>query len=174
MAGSVGHWIYDALRRRQAPAALALVAFLGSLAIRFPVDLLLAPMAFVRPRAWLTLAGLATLGSVMGGTLLFLLGGASSQLFVTLSQMLLDGLNLQNAFDVFIREHATEGTMAIIFASIALVPYRAIALAAGVVEVPFWQFLAMSVLVRGVRYGTVAFVSALAGGALLGDRDGAR
>lgn len=171
MAGSVGHWIYEKLRHRLAPTVLALVAFLGSLAIRFPADLLLAPMAFVKPRAWLPLAALTTAASVTGGVLMYALGVF---LFETLGQMALDGFGLQDSFNAFVRQHATEGPMAIIFASIALVPYRAIALAAGVVEVPFWQFLAMSVLVRGVRYGTVAFVSALAGGALLGDRDGAR
>ena len=171
MAGPAGHWTYETLRHRLAPAALALVAFLDSLAIRFPADLLLAPMAFVKPRAWLPLAGLTTAASVTGGVVMYALG---LFLFETVGQMALDGFGLHESFNTFVRQHASEGPMAIVFASVALVPYKAIALAAGVVEVPFWQFLAMSVLIRGVRYGAVAFVSALAGGALLGDRDGRR
>jgi len=171
MTGSVGHWLYETLRHRLAPAALALVAFLGSLAIRFPADLLLAPMAFVKPRAWLKLAGLTTLASVMGGITMYLVGGF---LFDTLGQMALDGFGLQQTFKQFVAEHANEGPMAIIFASMMLVPYKAIALASGVIEIPFWQFVAMSLLIRGVRYGVVSFVSALAGGALFGDRDGKR
>jgi membrane protein YqaA with SNARE-associated domain len=171
MSGSVGHWLYEKLRHRLAPAALAVVAFLDSLAIRFPADLLLAPMAFVKPRSWPGLAGLTTLASVLGGITMYLVG---SFLFDTLGQMALDGFGLQDSFKAFVAQHANEGPMAIVFASMALVPYKAVALASGVIEIPFWQFVAMSVLIRGVRYGVVAFVSALAGGALFGDRDGKR
>jgi membrane protein YqaA with SNARE-associated domain len=171
MANSPGHWLYETLRHRLAPTALALVAFLNSVALRIPAELLLAPMAFVKPRAWLPLAALTTAASVVGGIVMYALG---LFLFDTVGQMALDGFGLQEAFKAFVRQHATEGPMAILFASMALVPYKAIALASGVVEIPFWQFVAMSILIRGVRYGVVSFVAALAGGALLGDRDSKR
>jgi membrane protein YqaA with SNARE-associated domain len=88
--------------------------------------------------------------------------------------MALDGFGLQDAFDQFVRQHKNEGPMAIVFATAAFVPFKAIALASGVVEMPLWQFIGMSILVRGVRYAVVSFVAALAGGAIFGDRDGKR
>lgn len=171
MSASVGNWLYETLRHRLAPTALALIAFLDSIAIKLPADFLLAPMAFVKPRSWLKLAGLTTLASVVGGVVMYFIGFIA---YETLGQMALDGFGLQDAFDQFVRQHRDEGAMAIVFATAAFVPYKAIALASGVVEMPLWQFVGMSLLVRGLRYGIVSFVSALAGGAIFGDRDGKR
>ncbi len=166
MLHSFGHWLLNLLKHRFAPTVLALVAFLDSVAIKFPADVLLAPMAFVKPRSWAKLAALTTVASILGGITMFLIG---SLVFDTLGQMALDGFGLQDTFKEFVRQHANEGPMAIIFASLAFVPYKAIALACGVVEMPFWQFLLMSVVIRGVRYFVVAFIAALAGRTLFGD-----
>ncbi len=91
-------------------------------------------MAFVKPRSWLKLAGLTTLASVVGGIVMYFIGFIA---YETLGQMALDGFGLQDAFDQFVRQHRDEGAMAIVFATAAFVPYKAIALASGVVEMRY-------------------------------------
>ncbi|WP_298285888.1 YqaA family protein [Acidocella sp.] len=132
-----------------AAAWLFAIAFAEASFFPIPPDVLLIPMALAAPkRAW-WLALIATLGSVSGGALGYLIGYA---LLDKLAQPIIDFYHYQAAFTAFQAKFAQYGVMIILIKGLTPIPYKIVTIAAGAAAFSFPLFMAASLATRGGRF----------------------
>lgn len=146
-------WAIREAATKRAERTLATVSFAESSFFPLPPDIMLVPMVLARPeRAWY-LAGLTTAASVAGG----LLGYAIGHFFITsVGQWIIDLYNLQEGFDKFHDDFAEYGSWIIILKGLTPIPYKLVTIASGMAHFPLAQFIAASVVCRGIRFYLVA------------------
>jgi membrane protein YqaA with SNARE-associated domain len=135
--------------RPAAPYWLFCIAFAEASFFPLPPDALLIPMALARPRRALWLAALATLGSVLGGALGYLIG---FELFTKLAQPIINFYHYHTAFVAFQEKFAQYGVWIILIKGLTPIPYKIVTIAAGAAAFNFPTFIAASVLTRGARF----------------------
>jgi membrane protein YqaA with SNARE-associated domain len=135
--------------RPSAPYWLFAVAFAESSFLPLPPDALLVPMALATPRKALWLATLATVGSVLGGALGYLIG---FELFTKLAQPIINFYHYHDAFLAFQHKFAQYGVWIILIKGLTPIPYKIITIAAGAAAFNFPVFMAASVITRGGRF----------------------
>ena len=121
----------------------------------FPIapDLLLVAMVLTRPdRAW-RFALIATLGSVAGGALGYLIGYA---VFNSLALPVLRLYHYEGAFATFQARFAEYGLWLILIKGLTPIPYKIVTIASGAAGFSFPVFMAASLLTRGGRFFLVA------------------
>ncbi|MCQ8279655.1 DedA family protein [Acetobacteraceae bacterium KSS8] len=138
--------------RPSAPLWLALIAFAEGSVFPVPPDLLLIPMVLARrDRAWL-LAGLCTLASLCGGAVGWLLG----DLLIGLADRVIHLYHAEHALAVYRDSFARYGFTVILLKGLTPVPYKVVAIAAGVAHYSLPLFLLASLITRGARFFLVA------------------
>ncbi len=138
---------------RHALWALAIVAFVESSVFPVPPDVLLIPMVLAaRERAW-RIAAVATLASVLGGGLGYLIGSA---LFETVGRPLLAFYGQMESFQDFQETYNEWGAWIVAGAGFTPFPYKVITIASGVVDLDPATFMAASAVSRGARFFLVA------------------
>jgi membrane protein YqaA with SNARE-associated domain len=135
--------------RPSAPYWLFAVAFAESSFLPLPPDALLIPMVLATPRKALWLATLATVGSVLGGALGYLIG---FELFTKLAQPIINFYHYHDAFLAFQHRFAQYGVWIILIKGLTPIPYKIITIAAGAAAFNFPVFMAASVITRGGRF----------------------
>jgi membrane protein YqaA with SNARE-associated domain len=136
-----------------APAWLAAIAFAESSFFPIPPDVLLIPMALARPdRAW-RLAGICTVGSVIGGAFGYLIGYA---LFDVVAVPLLHAYHYEAAFERFRQTYAQWGLWVILVKGLTPIPFKIVTIASGAAAFNFPLFIAASIVTRGARFFLVA------------------
>ncbi len=135
--------------RPSAPYWLFFIAFAEASFFPLPPDALLIPMALATPRRALPLAALATLGSVLGGALGYLIGFF---LFTKLAQPIIDLYHYHAAFVAFQQKFAQYGVWIILIKGLTPIPYKIVTIAAGAAAFNFPVFMAASVITRGGRF----------------------
>ncbi|OIQ98431.1 SNARE associated golgi protein [mine drainage metagenome] len=133
---------------------LLLVAFAESSFFPIPPDVLLIPMVLAeRRKAWFY-AALATVASVVGGMLGYLIG---SVLYDTLGQWIISTYHLQaqaaHAVALF-RENAIKIMM--VKGLVPVIPYKLVTITAGLAHMDFLTFVLTSIAVRALRFFLVA------------------
>jgi membrane protein YqaA with SNARE-associated domain len=123
-------------------------------------DFFIAPLALAAPGRVLLLAGVATAGSVTGGTVAFHLGGVGEWLAST-APLLTPRMHGQAV--VWMSE---QGVGALLQQPLSGIPYKVFALHAADVGLALPAFVAMSVAARGLRIVAVAAIFAGGGVAL--------
>jgi len=141
-------WVMGLAASRHAGAALGFVAFIEGVFFPIPVDILLMPVALANRDRALRYAGLTTVCSVMGGST----GYAVGHFLQPLGRWLLSLTGHADALDR-IRDAAGPWLAAVVAMPI---PYKITAIGCGLLGVSFPLFLAISVVVRGLRYGIEA------------------
>jgi membrane protein YqaA with SNARE-associated domain len=141
--------VLDVSGRPAAPYWLFCIAFAEASFFPLPPDALLIPMALARPRRALWLAALATLGSVLGGALGYLIG---LELFTKLAQPIINFYHYHAAFVAFQEKFAQYGVWIILIKGLTPIPYKIVTIAAGAAAFNFPTFIAASVLTRGARF----------------------
>ncbi len=128
---------------------LFLVTLLDSSVLSLPQvpDLLLIWMVSRQPSMWLVYALMATLGSVVGCTSMYLLARKGGER--VLRKMVSAG-RLERGRRTFQRW----GLLAVLVPSLLPppAPFKLFVLLAGVVQIPLWQFVGAIALGRGLRY----------------------
>ncbi len=139
---------------RRAAWWLALVAFAESSFFPIPPDVLLIPMVLAeRRKAWFY-AALATVASVVGGMLGYLIG---SVLYDTLGQWIIATYHLQAQADhavTLFRENAIKIMM--VKGLVPVIPYKLVTITAGLARMDFLTFVLTSIAVRALRFFLVA------------------
>lgn len=139
---------------------LLLVALLDSSVLSLPQvpDLLLIWMVSREPSMWLIYALMATIGSVVGCTGMFLLARKGGERVL---RRMVSEQRLERGRQVFQRW----GMLAVLVPSILPppAPFKVFVLLAGVVQIPLWQFVVAIGLGRGVRYTSEAMLARLYG-----------
>ncbi len=133
----------------RAPLALGLVAFAESSFFPVPPDALLVPMVLARPdRAW-RYAGLATLASVAGGIVGYLLGAL---LYDTVGHWLIAVYGYGPRLDGLRAFYARWGALFILVKGLTPIPYKLVTIVSGLLGYNFVLFVILSLLTRGLRF----------------------
>ncbi len=134
---------------------LAGVAFAEASVFPVPPDALLIPMALAAPsRAW-RFATIATLGSVAGGALGYLIGYA---LLAQLARPLIQFYGYGHAFAAFQALYQRWGLWVILVKGFTPIPYKIVTIASGAAAFSFPLFMAASLATRGGRFFLIAFL----------------
>jgi membrane protein YqaA with SNARE-associated domain len=125
------------------------IAFAEASFFPIPPDALMIPMALAQPRKALRFALVATIGSVLGGALGYLIGFA---LLDELARPLLNFYHYEAAFAAFQAKFAQYGVWIILIKGLTPIPYKIVTIAAGAADFSFPAFMAASVVTRGARF----------------------
>ena len=134
---------------RAAPAWLFGVAFAEASFFPLPPDLLLIPMILARPaRAW-WLAGICTIGSVLGGLLGYWIGAA---LFEAVAGPVIHFYHAEHAYETF-KSYVTQyGFVAILAKGLTPIPFKLVTIAAGAAHFDLGAFVLACAITRGGRF----------------------
>ncbi len=146
-------WTMALAGHRHALWVLAAIAFIESSVFPIPPDVLIIPMVLAaRARAW-RIALVATVASVVGGGLGYLIGAA---LFETLGRPLLEFYGQMDSFEAFQQKYHELGFLIVAGAGFSPFPYKVVTIASGVAGLDPVTFMAASVVSRAARFFLVA------------------
>ncbi len=133
--------------------AVGATSFAESALLPVPVDAVLVPVMLAdRRQVWLA-ALVATLTSVAGGAVGYLIGHL---LYETVVVWLIDLYGWEATFNRIQERFHEEGIWIVLIGAITPLPYKLIAIASGVQSLPFLLFLLASFAGRGVRFLAIA------------------
>lgn len=138
---------------RHAPWALAAVAFAESSFFPIPPDVMLIPMSLANPRRALRYAAIATVASVLGGTLGYAIGAL---LFDTVGQRLIDLYGYADRMAALKETYARWGALVILIKGMTPIPYKLVTIVSGLLGYNFALFVLLSIVTRGARFFIVA------------------
>ena len=149
--------LYDwTMAQAESPYALwvlAGVAFIESSVFPIPPDVLMIPMILATPRrAWL-IALVATVASVVGGMLGYVIGAF---FYEGIGQPILESLGKADSMAEFNARFNDVGFWAVLIAGVTPFPYKVITIMSGWTAMPLGTFVATSILARGIRFFLVA------------------
>jgi membrane protein YqaA with SNARE-associated domain len=156
-------WVFEQARKPYAEKALAVVSFAEASVFPIPVDVMLAPMILSRPDRAYRYAAVASIASVLGGVLGYVIGFYLTDIGQMLMRVLghADGLvEFQHWYDRF-------GVWVILIKGLTPIPYKLVTIASGLAHFNFVVFLAASVLTRSARFFLEAWVLKTWGPAML-------
>lgn len=137
---------------RHAPYYLAGVSFAESSMFPVPPDVMLVSMALAKPdRSW-SYALVATVSSVFGGMLGYVIGALFMQIILPKLQLLGYG----PAYEMVQHWFAQWGFWVVFVAGFSPVPYKLFTLGAGAMHLSFIPFVIASIIGRGARFYLVA------------------
>lgn len=148
-------WMVGWSESKRSQQALAGFAFIESSFFPIPPDPLLIAITTIKPKQYLRLAIIATVFSILGGILGYIIGLA---LFESVGQFILDTYNLHEEFESIGQSYKSNAFMAILLAAFTPIPYKVITISAGVFHVNFLVFLLASAIGRGARFLAVAYL----------------
>lgn len=151
--------IYDAVlglsAKKSAEIWLFAVSFIESSFFPIPPDVMLIPMVIAAPqRAW-KIATIATVGSVTGAYLGYIIGVYFFQL---IAEPLLNFYGYLEQFKSFEDLYNKYDYWIVFGAGITPFPYKIITIASGVVHMNLLVFTVASVIARGMRFFLVAWL----------------
>lgn len=149
---------YDAImlwaKSKHAVSILSTVSFVESFIFPIPPDLLLIPLSISNPRKAYYFAMLATIFSVFGGVIGYLIGIYFADLFLSTLGWMFDKKSVE-----ITTEWMTEwGVMVVLISGFSPIPYKIFTVASGVTGLTFIPFLIASFLGRGMRFFLIGFI----------------
>ena len=138
---------------------LALISFIESFIFPIPPDVLIIPMTIAKKNDWLKIAIIATIGSVLGACLGYLIG------YIFFNEI---GIKIFELYGVdntsFLKEKVgSEGGVIawitlLAIAGFSPVPFKLLTITSGFVHFNFIYFIIVSFLTRGLRFFIIAFL----------------
>jgi len=144
---------------RLAMRLMLLYSALESIIIPLPVDPLLAAVVLARPADWRRTALACTLASVIGGAGGWALGVFLGLHIHDLINALPVALAAPSAFAAVEAGFAEFGLVVVFLGAFSPLPYKVIAISAGIGGFGLLPFLFMSLVGRGLRFGIVAAIA---------------
>ena len=139
---------------------LAIVSFLESSFFPIPPDVMIAPMAIAKKKDFLKIFLIATVFSVLGGMLGYLLGAFFfdyAMIIVELYNYEKKVVNLKNAL---IQGDGFYTWLGILFlAGFTPLPYKVFTIVSGLIGYNFPIFILISIISRGLRFFIVSYLS---------------
>lgn len=131
------------------------IAFIESSFFPIPPDVMLIPMILTAPKKAWSIAGVATVGSVIGAYLGYAIGFYFFQL---IAEPLLNFYGYLEKFNSFKDLYNQYGAWIVFGAGITPFPYKIITIASGVVHMNLIVFTIASIIARGMRFFLVAWL----------------
>jgi len=138
---------------------LALISFIESFIFPIPPDVLIIPMTIAKKSEWLKIALIATIGSILGACLGYLIG------YIFFNEI---GIKIFELYGVdntsFLKEKiGSEGGIIawitlLAIAGFSPVPFKLLTITSGFVHFNFIYFVIVSFLTRGLRFFIIAFL----------------
>ena len=151
--------IYDSVfhlsKKNGAIYWLFAIAFIESSFFPIPPDVMLIPMILAAPKKAWSIAGVATVGSVIGAYLGYAIGFYFFQL---IAEPLLNFYGYLEKFNSFKDLYNQYGAWIVFGAGITPFPYKIITIASGVVHMNLIVFTIASIIARGMRFFLVAWL----------------
>ena len=149
----VYEWTMKAARHEKSPYYLSAMRFAESVFFPIPVDVMLAPMSLAKPHRAMYYALLATIFSVAGGVIGYLLGYLA---YDSLVMPMIEAVGYQDKLATAERWFDERGIWVIFIASFTPIPYKVFTITAGVMQMVFLPFMLVSLVGRGLRFFLVA------------------
>ena len=146
-------WVLKWAETRQAIGILFLLAVAESSFFPVPPDVLLIAMAVARPKRALLYAGVATLGSVLGGMLGYLIG---AELYDAVGRHIISFYHLETQWERVVASYQGNAFLFVAGAGFTPIPYKVFTIAGGACRIYFSTLVLASLLSRGARFGLVA------------------
>lgn len=131
------------------------IAFIESSFFPIPPDVMLIPMILAAPKKAWSIAGVATVGSVIGAYLGYAIG---FYFFQMIAEPLLNFYGYLEKFNSFKDLYNQYGAWIVFGAGITPFPYKIITIASGVVHMNLIVFTIASIIARGMRFFLVAWL----------------
>lgn len=147
------NWVISWAEKKQAEKALAGISFAESSFFPIPPDPLLIAMTIANSSRYLRFAFICTAASVLGGIFGYLIGVG---LFESVGQWVVDTYHLQESFNSLGTRYQANAIITVFAAAFSPIPYKLIAISAGVFKVNFLAFVMISIIGRGMRFFLVA------------------
>ncbi len=135
------------------------ISFIESFIFPIPPDVIIIPMAIAKPKNWLRIAIIATIGSVLGACLGYFIG------YVFFNEI---GIKIFELYGVdntsFLKDKvSSDGGVVAWMALLAIagftpVPFKLLTITSGFVHFNFFYFFIVSMLTRGSRFFLIAFL----------------
>ncbi|HSF92752.1 MAG TPA: YqaA family protein [Paracoccaceae bacterium] len=142
-------WTINLAKHRFSVWFLGIISFVESSFFPIPPDTLLIPMIIARPRRAFYLAAVATLGSVFGAMLGYMIG---SVFLDSLGMPILEFYGKSDAFQEFTNLYNTYGAVLILVSGITPFPFKIITILSGMTGLDFWSFILFCIIARSIRF----------------------
>ena len=136
-----------------------LFAVLESIIIPIPVDPLLVATVLARPADWIRLTAGCTIASIIGGGLGWALGAVLGVGIEQILAMLPHAIAAPEKFIAVQNGFVTFGIILVFIGAFTPLPYKVIAVSAGIADFALVPFLATSLVGRGLRFAIVAGIA---------------
>ena len=138
---------------------LGFISFIESFVFPIPPDVLIIPMTIAKKKEWIKIALIATIGSVLGACLGYMIG------YVFFNEI---GIKIFELYGVdntsFLKDKMSSegGTIAwmtlLAIAGFSPVPFKLLTITSGFVHFNIFYFIIVSLLTRGSRFFLIAFL----------------
>ena len=144
---------------KNAEKYLAFVSFIESIFFPVPTALMLAPMSMAKPDKAVRLAIIATVTSVAGGVLGYLIGAYA----IELVEPLLVRVGYIDKYNIAVSWFKDWGFWAVIVAGFSPIPFKLFTLSAGALNMALLPFVFAALLGRSAHFFMVSLLMAWAG-----------
>ena len=138
---------------------LYVFSFFESIIIPIPVDPLLVATVLARPKSYLRLTIGCTLASVIGGGIGWVIGGVLGVGIDQILAMLPHAIAAPEKFTAVQDGFVEFGLLLVFIGAFTPLPYKVIAVSAGIAGFALIPFLAISFIGRGLRFAIVAGIA---------------
>ncbi len=146
-------WITKEENEHSVFTILAFVAFIESIIFPLPVDIFTLGLSSLRPKRWFLYALIATLFSVFGALVAYLIGLH----FSPLAYRIADIFHYRSVMEQFMQAFQSSSFFSIFTSAFTPIPYKVFTLSAGVASLPLFPFVSASILGRGLRFFIESF-----------------
>lgn len=156
----VGSWGAQWLRSKHASWILAAISFAESLFAPIIIDPFLIALIFARREAWIKYTTIAIVFSILGGIAAYILGAL---FYDAVGRPILEFYNLTENFESVAGRIDSNGFVFVLLGALTPIPYKLVAIAAGLFNMSFMTFLFASVVGRILRLGLVGMAAYVVG-----------
>ena len=144
---------------KSSKSILGIMSFIESFIFPIPPDVLIIPMTIAKKNEWVKIALIATIGSVLGACLGYLIGYI---FFNEIGVKIFELYGVDNASFLKDKMSTEGGTIAwmtlLAIAGFSPIPFKLLTITSGFVEFNFAYFIVVSLITRGSRFFLIAFL----------------
>ena len=138
---------------------LGIMSFIESFIFPIPPDVLIIPMTIAKKNEWVRIALIATIGSVLGACLGYLIGYV---FFNEIGVKIFELYGVDNTSFLKDKMSSEGGTIAwmtlLAIAGFSPIPFKLLTITSGFVEFNLVYFIVVSLITRGSRFFLIAFL----------------